>query len=396
MRLRNVGVVLSLSCFILFATGCWDRVEIDQRGFVVGVAIDLALPNSKHKYFGTYQIVVPGGLKQTTSGPAGGGGSTSGKAYFNISTTENSMPALAGRISTKTSRSPYFEHLKMIVISQEVAKSNANFADLLDFFLRNSEMRRGVQIIISEGRAADVFKIQANNENMPVDYITSIAKNTRKTNFILPQSRIGDVHEFLVKHQSFAIQKIKIEKDQGITLAGSAIFAGDTKKMVGILTGSETQGYNFLTNQIQGGIVEAKFGGSRIDFLVERSKRKFVLQVQDRSRLKFIIRLETEGSLDKSIANLDPSKDQAVKSLEKRIAAIIESNSNKAIQKLQKSYKKDAIGLGAFLYQNHYKVWKPLEGNWDEGSNHFSQVEIEVQASVIVRRIGNINETTKG
>ncbi|MGO4277101.1 hypothetical protein AB4Z22_45945, partial [Paenibacillus sp. TAF58] len=70
-----------LICMLFLLTDCWDRIEIDQRGFVVGVAIDYANA-SKHKFKGTYQIVVPSGLKQSSQGQSGSG--SSGKAYFNL------------------------------------------------------------------------------------------------------------------------------------------------------------------------------------------------------------------------------------------------------------------------------------------------------------------------
>lgn len=82
-------------------------------------------------------MIVPGGLKQSSGSSSGQSNSINphaGQAYFNISTTENSMPAIAAKISGRTSRSPYFEHLRIIIISSEVAKSKANLPNILDFF----------------------------------------------------------------------------------------------------------------------------------------------------------------------------------------------------------------------------------------------------------------------
>lgn len=390
MLLKKKNCWPSLICTLFLLTGCWDRIEIDQRGFVVGVAIDYT-NTLKHKLKGTYQIVVPSGLKQS-SGQSGSGGS--GKAYFNLSTTENSMPALSSRLAARTSRSPYYEHLKIIVISSEVAKDEKSFADLLDFFLRNNEMRRGVQILIADGKAADILDIPTFNEPTPIDYITSIARNDRKSNFMLPESRIGDVHEYLVKHESFAIQTIKLE-EKGVSMTGSAIFDGQTKEMVGFMTGDETQGLNFVTDQIKGGIIEAKIKNHNFDFRVERTNSKITMQQLSPTKFKFNIKLATEGVLDKSIAGYDPSNSETIKKLEKSLEDMVQVNTLKAIKKLQQTYKKDALGLGAYLYQNHYKLWKPIAHDWDQGLYLFTQSEINVQADVIIRRIGNIIKTTK-
>ncbi|UJF35034.1 Ger(x)C family spore germination protein [Paenibacillus hexagrammi] len=325
-------------------TGCWDRVEIDQRGFVTGVAIDKNQSKDKHKYKATYQLVSPSGLKQ---GSQGGGGSTS-KAYFNLSTTENSMPALSARMASKTSRSPYFEHLKIIVISEEIARTKGYFGDLLDFFLRNSEMRRGVQIIISSGKASDILNIQPVNENMPVEYITSIVKNFRKTNFMLPQSRIGDVHEFLVRKESYAIQRIKLE-DSGVTLDGAAIFDGSSNTLVGMLSGQESQGLNFIKNETKGGILESKLNERSIDFNIERMNRSIKLTSGETQPLTFDISIQVEGTLDKSVLGIDPLDEEELKKLQDNIQQLLESNCYKTITRLQKDFKKRSNGPGGFF-----------------------------------------------
>lgn len=391
MLLKKRSCWASLICIIFLLTGCWDRIEIDQRGFVVGVAIDYS-NTQKHKFKGTYQIVVPSGLKQSSQGKSGSG--SSNKAYFNLSTTENSMPAISSKLAVRTSRSPYFEHLKIIIISSELAKDDKIFADLLDFFLRNSEMRRGVQILIANGKASDILDIPTFNEPTPIDYITSIARNDRKSNYMLPESRIGDVHEYLVKHESFAIQTVKLE-EKGVAMTGSAIFDGHTKEMVGFLTGDETQGLNFVTEQVKGGIIEGKIKDHTFAFRAERTKSKITMQQLNPTKFRFNIKLATEGVIDKSISDYDTSKSETIKNLEKSLEDAVQINTLKAIKKLQQTYKKDALGLGAYLFQNHYKLWKPIANDWDQGLNIFTQSEINVQTEVIIRRIGNIIKTTK-
>lgn len=84
---RKILCALCLGCTLSILTGCWDRVEINQRGFVVGVAIDKPETNkSKNTYKGTYQMIVPGGLKQNSGSQGSSQGSNAnphaGQAYF--------------------------------------------------------------------------------------------------------------------------------------------------------------------------------------------------------------------------------------------------------------------------------------------------------------------------
>lgn len=395
---KKMVLTVCLGCSLTLLTGCWDRVEINQRGFVVGVSVDKPEDGSKNLYKGTYQMIVPGGLKMTSSSSGSSGGSQSsmqaGQAYFNMSTTENSMPGVAARIASKTSRSPYFEHLRMLIISGEVAKSKGSFPNVIDFYLRNSEMRRGVQIIIADGKASDILNISPNNESTPVDYISSIAKNTKKTNYMLPQTRIGDVHEHLIKHESFVLQMIK-KDDGGVSMNGSALFDGSTKQLIGYLNSEETQGLNFITDRIKGGIVEAKKNDQTIGFKVERSNRKIYVKETNSGIVNFNIKIVVEGTLEKSISYIDPADGEAIESLEKSLKDTITNTTHKAIKKLQQTYKKDALGLGPYLFQNRNEMWKTIADNWESGAHLFSQADIDVQVKVIIRRVGNIFETTK-
>lgn len=72
---------LTLACMVVLlctlVTGCWDQVQIEERGFVVGVAIDAprsneaekraakespGKPRVKQRFLVTHQLVIPGGL----------------------------------------------------------------------------------------------------------------------------------------------------------------------------------------------------------------------------------------------------------------------------------------------------------------------------------------------
>lgn len=119
--------------------GCWDRVEIEERGFVVGIAIDNAQDQQgqtadlsdqaeslrKVRYVVTYQFVNPEGMQgggKSSGGKGPGNGESSGQPMFNISTEGKTLLEASRDMVTKASRTPYIEHLKMIIISERIAK----------------------------------------------------------------------------------------------------------------------------------------------------------------------------------------------------------------------------------------------------------------------------------
>jgi len=374
-------------CACLLLAGCWDRVEIDQRGFVVGVGIDES--TDKERYLGTYQFVVPGGLKQSS---ANSSASTNTQAYFNLSTTGSSMSALSAKMASQTSRSPYFEHLKLIIVSESLAHKPEEFSSLMDYFLRNSEMRRGVKVLVAEGKAVDALSVTPKNERMPAAYIESIVNNNRKTTYMLPETAIGQIHEYLMRKESYVIQRIAASRNGLVSVSGCAVFDGKTNRMVGELTGEETQGLNLLKGQVKGGVLEAGEGVERVDFLIERSKRTIRID-NTGDRLTFHIHVQLEGVIDKSPNSINFTQKPAVVEVEEVLEKRMQDICYATIRKLQLTYRKDVLDLGMYLYENHYKLWKTLAGNWEQGKDLFSQVNIQVHTNAIVRRTGNINQS---
>ncbi|QHT59531.1 Ger(x)C family spore germination protein [Paenibacillus lycopersici] len=385
------------AALLLALTGCWDRVEIDKRGFVVGVALDTAeqtgssekedVPGTKIR--GTFQFIVPSGLK-SSSGSAGSGSAGARRSYFNLAVEESNMAALTAMLSSRTSRSPYYEHLKLIIISKAIASNDSMFSDVLDFFLRGKEMRRDMHVLVTDGKASDLMRVTSLNENYPVSYIESTISNTDETSYILPSSRLGDVHEHLLKPESFTIQRVRLSGGS-ITLTGAALFDGSEHKMIGTLNGENTQGLNFLMGQVKGGILETAFKNTSIAIAVEDASRKIKLAGDDGERLKFTVKISCDGTLIKSTLNTDLLDKAQTGTLEKLFESEIEKIAQKTIRTLQQKYKKDAMGLGSFMYQNHYRKWKRFSAEWETGRSLFAKADIEVKANVKLRRIGDIN-----
>lgn len=91
--MKKLYITLLIFCLSLFLTGCWDRQEIEEIGFVMAVAFDKAeeekneageeeqggeategegkekgAKKQEAKIKATYQIVVPANLTQGTGG----------------------------------------------------------------------------------------------------------------------------------------------------------------------------------------------------------------------------------------------------------------------------------------------------------------------------------------
>lgn len=387
---------LCLSVTCIFLSGCWDRIELEQRGFVIGVAIDEGansadpeLKGSAQTFKVTFQVVIPAGLKQMGQQ----GGTLSGKSYFNVSFEGKSMQAIIAKMSTQTSRMPFFEHLKLIVVSEKVAKTKYGFANVLDFFLRNNDARRNVSIMIAKGDASKVFEITPEGEKGPVMFIHSISKHKQSISMVA-ETRIGDIHEYLLKNESFDLEKVTaVNKD--VSLIGAAVMDANKNNLVGFLNERETQGLNLIKPKINGGALEVKMGDSLVVFEIERIERKIQADTTELKPIRFHIHVSIEGRISEAFERIDFLEQDPIEEIQKKIKDEVERIIHKTIWKTQNEYKKDVLGMGAYLKRNKPKVWNKVKNNWDTELNYFSKSEISVTSTVKIRRIGSVNKTEK-
>lgn len=388
MRLSYKSILFLL--FLLTLTGCWDRVEIEERGFVIGVGVDLPEETDEENantFILTQQLVVPGALAGGSSNLGGGG--TSGDAYLNITSTGKSMFGIIRETSAMTSRTPFYDHNSLIIVSEELGRTKY-FSSILDHFLRYPEMRRGMKVMISEGKAEEVLRVEPKNERLPALYIDSISINNFKNARMLPVSRIGDIHAQLLKDESFTVQRILKEENE-VKIAGNAVIKGKTNTFVGFLNEDETMGLNFLTGDIQGGIIEFDFRKGQITFDIKKNKTKVVADVSKENEIEFTITVESDGNIAEAFNTfIDEYDAEMLSQIEKAAAQEIEHYTKLTINKLQNDYKADVIGLGAHLKQNHPDVWANVKDDWEEGEELFSKVKINTIVKVKMKLPGTL------
>ncbi|WP_289138936.1 Ger(x)C family spore germination protein [uncultured Brevibacillus sp.] len=403
MNKRIVSLCLFVTLLTLVA-GCWDQVQIEERGFVVGVTIDVPRssetekkanqeapdkPKGKQRFLMTHQIVIPGGLISGSQGISGGQNTTD-EAFLNLSSEGDSLFEVSRELSTRISRNPFYQHLKILVVSEEIARQASTFTDAVDILLRDPDSRRSSKVFISKGDARKVIEVRPKTEKIPSLYINSVGENINKNSRMLPEVTIGDVHQYLLNQYSFALPRIVAEKEE-VKVAGSAIFS-TKNKLIGFLGEEETEGLNFLTGHVKGGLLKAKYKDNLIVLNIHGAKKSVEADIRDKKRIKFTIKIQCEGTIFESYAKIDLLNAAIMQQLQAAFAKENERLCRDTIRKVHQDLKADAIGLGSHLKQNHYSLWKQIRDDWEQGQKLFEKSEIHVEANVYIRNIGGINK----
>lgn len=383
---------------ILLLTGCWDRIEIEDRGFVIGVAIDLPenesveqhtsqeeanKPRGQARFLATYQFVNPAALSGGTN--QGGGG---GEPVFNLTTEGDTIMEINRSLATRTSRSPYLGHTKVVIISEEVAQSK-HFANVMDFLLRYQEFRRSTQLMIAKDKAKEIIEIKPDLEKLPVMYIQSVGQNNYRSARMVAPTEIGDVHHDLLAGSSYVIQRI-VGSDKEVKVAGSAVFHGKDNAFIGWLGEEETEGLNFIKGELEAGMLKVQVEDNLIGYEIKGATRDITVDKSNKENLKFTINIISEGNVPESLETLSWDRIDVLANVQGKVEEEVVRITEDAVNKLHGDFKTDALGLGQYLSKNEPKLWEEIKDDWEEGRGYFSKSSITVKAEVEIRNTGVI------
>lgn len=373
---------------IVLLTGCWDNISIEERGFVVGSALD----KKDEKISGNYQLtltnqfVVPTGL--STNGAGG-----EGQAFVNLEGSGESIFAIDTDMASLTSKAPFFGHLQLLVISEDLMSTPNLFANTLDLFVRDKQMRRGINVIVSEGKAKDVLDIQPDNEKLPAIYIDNLLEDSlRKTSLFKPVY-VGDIHEYLLTNNSFTIPKIAVAENK-VEYEGAVVYHGFKNKVVGNLTKKEMVGLNLIsTKDMHGGALEFTFEENLITFRIYNAKSKVKINVEDPDHLKINVNIRVEGGIAEVFGMKHLNHPETLKQIEKIASEKVEKLVDDIIDKAQNELNAEIFGFDDKMREGHYHTWEKMKNDWDQGENYFAKSVIQVSAKVKIRTAGATDKT---
>ncbi|MFS0752732.1 Ger(x)C family spore germination protein [Oceanobacillus sp. 1P07AA] len=371
----------------LFLTGCWDSLELEERAFLSGIAIDLPHDNTNQTLSVTEQIVVPNGLITLPAASSG-----TGKGYRNIVEEGRTIYEVGDAIEKQEDRKLDGSHIEIVVISDEVVKEEYQLADVVDVFMREKRMNREVILSIAEGSAGELLYIEPQDVKLPSQYLTQLIIGNYRAVGGDPQ-RFGNMQQYFINKRSFTLPLLTtVGSSTGIDLTGLAVFSGDNSKMVGTLKDDNLEGY-MIIQPMYNGSVTAKFDDTFATFHIPDGITKIKLKNKDPKNLHF----EFETFLDAELVETFYSEDffalKNMKKLESSLETRVKSLITGTIEKVRDEYETDILGLAEHLKTKEPKIWKQVKDDWDYGENYFKDVEITLSVNIDIREPGNSVDT---
>ncbi|AJY73538.1 Ger(x)C family spore germination protein [Paenibacillus beijingensis] len=373
---------LSILSLFLF-TGCWDKAELTEFGYVQAVAID---QNEEGKIEFTSHLYKParGGEGGGPAGKSGGGDSA-----FSIKTKGDTVFEADRDVNTQLGRKTKWDHMRVILIGEELARKR-KVGEVLDMFSRNHEPRATVSVLIAKGKASDILNIKPYIEHTIGQQLRKMEENSARFTAKTSLTRLHDLAIQLKSETGVAVvpyinsnnspKKISVE---GIAVLKKGKVAGS------ILTPTISEQLLMLTNKYKSGIIEFPCTGAT----EEKMKTKESLEIMllntkltptvKKNEITVRVMTKIKGAVGElRCSTLKTEEDE--KRFEENIEKSVERNLRKAISVFQKR-KVDVLGIGDKLYKKNPGLWKQLKPDWNE---RFAEIRFEVHADVKVLNSG--------
>jgi len=379
--MKKFGKILIMFAVLLVLAGCWDMMEIDRRLFVGIIGIDAS--DEPNKY--TFHFSIPI-AREIMGGEGGGGdGGVGGESVSQITAEAYSLVDAARNLALRINRDMYFEHMRIVVISEEVAKKGLK--DVLNPFARQTEFNRRSRIAICDGKAEKVMQVKPWAEKLKAEYMESLyASRVMSGKFI--QMDLGDFfHNLYTQNGSTLVSKITPNGTE-VNIGGAGVIKNF--KFIGWLNEEETQGINFFLGKVRGGeIVAEDIGGTgTVTFTILGEKAQLSLKTAEPIP-EFDFKAYVTGDIASTSHAVTYDHDKLgtkyIEELEKVISEEIKAQILKGIKRLQEDYRVDLLKLNEHLKKYRPDLWKIYEEDWED---IFPQVSIEVDVKTSIKNVG--------
>ncbi|PEJ59376.1 Ger(x)C family spore germination protein [Bacillus wiedmannii] len=371
LKLIFAGAILCLLC------ACGERREIEELGFVVGAAYD-QVPQSAIK--GTYQMVLPNTLTSSEHGTA------SQKNYINLSATGESIFAHFRMIAKKISRPLFFPHIKIIIFSEEVLRTPYMLQNILDVYTRDEAMRRNIRLFVAKGSAEHILAQNTGPEYLPAKYVWMLSEHTQKNAQMIEKKRIGDIQSKIIAKKSFFLPVV-FRTNQGVELSGASLFKGTDNRLVAMLNAQDTAALQYMTSSKVRGIVTVPINKQRITYEFHRVHQRMEVDITNPRQPKVDIYVKLEGKIAEMHSSL--ARQDSMKQLQQVLANEMKKKLQATTKRLQTKYKLDVIGIGDTYQRQHFKKWKKIENDWENGKQYFSTCQIRIHVHPQITQSGS-------
>ncbi|MGG1553710.1 Ger(x)C family spore germination protein [Paenibacillus ferrarius] len=385
---------------IILLSGCWSSKEIETQSLYIGMALDGEWGDKTEEAMnhrgGNYQkkntitstIQLVAMESSSTSSAPSSLGEGPKKPYRNVVISGDSIIEIIREASLQLDKPIIGHHLKVIVIGRKLAES-VGVDQLVDFYLRDNDIRMSSIVFVSKGKASDVIQSGASGD-IPSIHLEGISNNQFRTIKILPAQTLARLNGHLQAGENFLLQNA-IAANGEMKLSGAGVFDGTTRTLKGFLNEDEVGSLIWLNGLGKGGVLKIYHpqSGKAMTYEIKSMRSKIKSSLSSDGRVVFEVRIQSCGRWIEDWKDAThPQGGIDREEAEKLFSEAVKEGVEQLLDKLQNTLKIDGAGLGERLRIQHPVVWGRLKPDWN---NEFSQATIRIEVETKIEDYGTKN-----
>ena len=348
---------------IFLCTSCFNYVEINNLVLITGIGIDYKNNNYILSVEALYQNKENsesnfdwGVIKEVT-------GSSLSDAFNNL--------------SLKLEKKPYYSHLKVVVISESVAKKHIN--DLFDFFLRNNNMRNVFSLVVADSQSPEEI-LSSSNKYYPVvsEEIRELLENNVITKNINKNLYFKNIANNYLSHKKDIYLFMIKKANDNIVISKIMTFSG--KNFSNYITDNLLNTFSIVSNKSPNVLIKHECDNNKyITIDVYKNNVKYILY---KNSLHVISNIS--GEIVENNCNINLENIEEYKNISNVFKSIINEHYDEFFNYI-KINNSDIVGINK-MYLNKYRK---------KDSNYLKNVNIIFKTNIELNKKGLIFEVNE-
>lgn len=378
-------IVVINSLILIFFSGCWNKVELNEKAIITGVGIDKASEGDHIKL--TFQAVLPSAIKYASSEANGQGI----KKVTVITAIGNSAFDAIRNFAIQSGKKGLYSHCKIIVIGNEIAKEGID--KVINLFIRDPGARQRTWLLVAKDNAKEIIEAEMKFQDISAYGIADLITTGKITSKIaaidlkqyIEMTTSRDNHFFTTGIEIIKNKEEIVEAEKTLKISDTAIFKH--YKLVGWFNQYETRGLLWITGKIGSGIIHIPYKDEsfiNLEIIKATSNVKPILKDEN---LTMAVKVFVDVNIAETSGKLNLTKKDVIEAIEKRGSQTIKEEIESALEKA-KQFNTDVFDFGTKIYRKYPNEWKKLEKDWDR---IFSDLEVNIVVETKIRHLGDVS-----
>lgn len=373
---------------ILLLSGCWDKVEIDERAFVTAIGYDKYEgrdKESEEKIENETQEQPLNRFVRTVTYPnvsviAGKG---EGDPFFVYSTVCASWADGRQQVALRDNKNYYAYHLKAIIFGEELARDEGLFRELFDTFERSVFLNRKLYFFVTPDKAQDVLMTDT-GKNMDVGLFIEELMDKEIKPTRMSKSDLDTIVIDLMESNAALAPRIIKSKDE-LKVSGAAVLKDN--KMIGMLGELETRDVLVLKGETKKADYTIKVDDNFIVISQTniKSKMKAYEGKDEKINVHFTIKVEGDITQHYFDTPVEPFDAKYIEKVNKKASEVLSKELEDVFKKIQKDFGADVFKVGEYLRKFQPDTWEKIKDNWEE---IYPKANVKVEFEMNIRRVG--------